>query len=79
MSGCKGLTQKWLTCNFSLLYPYIIKQTGNENTQSNRVEIVSTLSWFNIKLLQLVYMEIFSLEGRIKNQFLGVKGLKDLV
>ena len=28
----------WLTCNFSLEYPYIIQQTGNKNTQTNQAE-----------------------------------------
>ena len=27
-------------CNFSLQYPYIIQQTGNENTQTVKVEVV---------------------------------------
>ena len=33
-------SQKWLTCNLSLYYPYIIQNTGNENTDSHQVEIV---------------------------------------
>ena len=30
----------WLTCDFSLYYPYIIQQTRNENTQTYQVEVV---------------------------------------
>ena len=30
----------WLTFNFSHKYPYIIKQTGNKNTQTNLAEDV---------------------------------------
>ena len=30
---------KWLTCNFSLQQPYIIQQTGDENTQTYQVEV----------------------------------------
>ena len=32
-------SQKWFTCNFSLQYPYIIQQAGNENIQTNQVEV----------------------------------------
>ena len=28
----------WLTWNFSLQYPYIIQQTGDENIQTYQVE-----------------------------------------
>ena len=31
---------KWLTCNFSLQYPYIIWKTGNESTQTYQLEAV---------------------------------------
>ena len=31
----------WLICKFSLQYPYIIKQTGNEDTQMYQVEVIS--------------------------------------
>ena len=31
-------SQKWLTCSFSLEYPYIIQQTGSENTQTYQVQ-----------------------------------------
>ena len=30
----------WFTSNFSLQYPLIIQQTGNENTQMYQVEVV---------------------------------------
>ena len=33
-------SQKWLGCNFSLKYPYIILHTGNKNTQTNQAEVV---------------------------------------
>ena len=33
-------SQKWLTSNFSLQYPYIIQQTGSENTPTYQVEVV---------------------------------------
>ena len=33
-------SQKWLACNFSSLYPYIIRQTGDENTKTHQAEIV---------------------------------------
>ena len=39
--------QKWLTCNFSLLYPYTIQQTGKENTQTQYVAVF--FSWSNTK------------------------------
>ena len=32
--------QKWLTSKFSLQYPYIIQETGNENTQTYQGEVV---------------------------------------
>ena len=31
-------SQKWLTCNLLLKYPYIVQQTADENTQTNQVE-----------------------------------------
>ena len=33
-------SHKWLTHNFSLKYPNIIQQKGNENTQTYQVEVV---------------------------------------
>ena len=33
-------SQKWLTWNFSLQYPYIIQQKGNENIPTYQVEAV---------------------------------------
>ena len=33
------ITHLRLTCNFSLRYPYINQQTGNENTQTYQVEV----------------------------------------
>ena len=34
----------WSTSNFSQQYPYIVLQTGNENTQTDQVEIVVLIS-----------------------------------
>ena len=34
-------SQKWRTCNFSLQYPFIIQQTGDETTQIYQVEVVT--------------------------------------
>ena len=33
-------SHRWLKSNFSLKYPYIIQQTGDENTQTYQVEVV---------------------------------------
>ena len=38
-------SQKWQTRNFSLNYPYIIQQTGDEKIQTYRVEFVISI-WF---------------------------------
>ena len=54
-------SQRWLTCNFSPKYPYIIQQVGDENTQ------------FQILMINL-QENVQKLEGRINNQILGVKG-----
>lgn len=35
--------QKWLACNFSPENPYIIQQTGNENTQNYHVQVVTLI------------------------------------
>ena len=32
-----------IKCNFSLKYPYIIQQTGNENIQTYKVEFVALI------------------------------------
>ena len=37
-------SQKWFTWIFSLWYPYVIKLTSNENTQTYQVEIVILIS-----------------------------------
>ena len=44
-------TQKWSTCNFSLYYPYIIQQIGNENIQTYQVEVI--LIWHQILITTL--------------------------
>ena len=33
-------SQRWLTCDFSLQYSYIIQQTGDEKTETYQVEVV---------------------------------------
>ena len=33
-------SQRWLISNFSQQYPYIIQETGHENTQTYQVEVV---------------------------------------
>lgn len=33
-------SQRWLKSKFSLQYPYIIQETGHENTQTYQVEVV---------------------------------------
>ena len=38
-------SQKWSTWNFSPLYPYIILQTGNENIQTNQVDVVILIQY----------------------------------
>ena len=64
---------KWLACNFSLQYPNIILYTGNENTQTNRVEVVILIQ-HQILVINL-HGDVLQLEGRINNQILGLKGL----
>ena len=49
-------SQKWLTCTFSLKYPYIIQQAGNENIQTYQVEVVISI------LLQIL---ITNLQGNM--------------
>ena len=38
------ICKKWLTCNFSILRPYSIKQAVNENTQTYQEEVVILIS-----------------------------------
>ena len=66
-------SQKWLACNFSLQYPHIILYTGNENIQTNRVEVVILIQ-HQILVINL-QGDVLQLEGRINNQILGLKGL----
>ena len=66
-------SQKWLACNFSLQYPNIILYTGNENIQTNRVEVVILIQ-HQILVINL-QRDVLQLEGRINNQILGLKGL----
>ena len=64
---------KWLACNFSLQYPNIILHTGNENTQTNRVQVLILIQ-HQILVINL-QGDVLQLEGRINNQILGLKGL----
>ena len=66
-------SQKWLARNFSLQYPNIILYTGNENIQTNRVEVVILIQ-HQILVINL-QVDVLQLEGRINNQILGLKGL----
>ena len=66
-------SQKWLACIFSLQYPHIILYTGNENIQTNRVEVVILIQ-HQILVINL-QRDVLQLEGRINNQILGLKGL----
>ena len=67
-------SQKWLARNFSLQYPNIILYTGNENTQTNRVEVVILIQ-HQILVTADLQGDVSQLEGRINNQILGLKGL----
>ena len=64
---------KWLACNFSLQYPNIILYTGNENTQTNRVQVLIVIQ-HQILVINL-QGNVLQLGGRINNQILGLKGL----
>ena len=66
-------SQNWLACNFSLQYPNIILHTGNENTQTNRVQVLILIQ-HQILVINL-QGDVLQLEGRINNQILGLKGL----
>ena len=67
-------SQKWLACNFSLQYPHIILYKGNENIQTNRVEVVILIQ-HQILVTADLQGDVLQLEGRINNQILGLKGL----
>ena len=60
-------------CNFSLKYPYISLHTGNENTQTNQVEVFLIQHQILITNLQ---EDVLQLKGRINNHILGLKGLR---
>ena len=60
-------------CNFSLEYPYISLHTGNENTQTNQVEVFLIQHQILITNLQ---EDVLQLKGRINNHILGLKGLR---
>ena len=66
-------SQKQLTCNFSPKYPYIIKQTGNENTQTYQLVVICLIK--HQILVTNLQGNVVQLERRIYNHILGVQGL----
>ena len=66
-------SQKQLTCNFSPKYPYIIKQTGNENSQTYQVVVICLIK--HQILVTNLQGNVLQLERRIYNHILGVQGL----
>ena len=42
-------SKKWLTCNFSLWYLYVIQDTGDENTQRYQLEVVNLIKYQILK------------------------------
>ena len=56
-------SRKWLARNFSLQYPHIILYTGNENIQTNRVEVVILIQ-HQILVINL-QVDVLQFEGRI--------------
>ena len=66
-------SQKQLTCNFSPKYPYIIKQTGNENSQTYQVVVICLIK--HQILVTNLQGNVLQLERRIYNHILGVQEL----
>ena len=66
-------SQKQLTCNFSLKYPNIIKQRGNENTQTYQVVAICLIK--HQILVTNLQGNVVQLERRIYNHILGVQEL----
>ena len=66
-------SQKQLTCNLSLKYPNIIKQTGNENTQTYQVVVVCLIK--HQILVTNLQGNVVQLERKIYNHILGVQEL----
>ena len=66
-------SQKQLTCNFSHKYPYIIKQTGNENSQTYQVVVICLIK--HQILVTNLQGNVVQLERRIYNHILGVQEL----
>ena len=67
------LIAQWLTITFSLKYPYILQQTGNENTQTYQGVVVIFITCQI--LITNLKGNVLKVEGRINNQILEVKGL----
>ena len=66
-------SQRQLTCNFSLKYPNIIKQTGNENTQTYQVVVICLIK--HQILVTNLQGNVVQLERRIYNHIFGVQEL----
>ena len=66
-------SQKQLTCNFSPKYPYIIKQTGNENTQTYQLVVICLIK--HQILVTYLQGNVVQLERRIYNHILRVQEL----
>ena len=66
-------SQRQLTCNFSLKYPNIIKQTGNENTQTYQLVVICLIK--HQILVTNLQGNVLQLERRIYNHILGVQEL----
>ena len=67
-------SQKWLTYNFSLSYPNIIRETGGENTQTHQVQDINLDQTPNSS--NQFTRKCIAARGRIDNQILEVKGLR---
>ena len=60
-------SKEWLACNFSLQYPYIIQQTGNENTQTYQEDVI-IMNYKHQILIIILQGNVYQLEGRILKQ-----------
>ena len=66
--NCKTLQLPKVIFNFSLKCPYIIQQTGSENTQTQQVVVILISQQILVTNLQI---NVSQLEGRINNLILG--------
>ena len=65
---------KWLTCNFSLKYPYNIQQADSEKIQTYQVEVV--ISILHQILLSNFQGNVSQPEERINDKILGINVLQ---